>query len=60
MIKFEAVYPTPFWRAAGLNGYSNSDRPPVGFTYRQLTAQRQARACCSGSWPARTPAGWVG
>ena len=33
VIKFEAVYPTPFWRAAGLNGYSNSDRPPVRFTY---------------------------
>jgi monoamine oxidase len=33
VIKFEAVYPTPFWRTAGLSGYSNSDRPPVGFTY---------------------------
>jgi monoamine oxidase len=33
VIKFEAVYPKPFWRAAGLNGYSNSDRSPVGFTY---------------------------
>jgi monoamine oxidase len=33
VIKFEAVYPTPFWRTAGLNGYSNSDRSPVGFTY---------------------------
>jgi monoamine oxidase len=33
VIKFEAVYPKPFWRAAGLNGYSNSDRPPVGFTF---------------------------
>ena len=33
VIKFEAVYPTPFWRAAGLNGYTNSDRPPVRFTY---------------------------
>jgi monoamine oxidase len=33
VIKFEAVYPKPFWRAAGLNGYSNSDRPPVRFTY---------------------------
>jgi monoamine oxidase len=33
VLKFEAVYPTPFWRAAGLNGYSNSDRSPVGFTY---------------------------
>ena len=32
-IKFEAVYPTPFWRHAGLNGYSNSDRAPVRFTY---------------------------
>lgn len=33
VIKFEAVYPRPFWRDAGLNGYSNSDRSPVGFTY---------------------------
>jgi monoamine oxidase len=33
VIKFEAVYPRPFWRVAGLNGYSNSDRPPVRFTY---------------------------
>ena len=33
VIKFEAVYPTPFWRAAGLNGYSNSDQGPVRFTY---------------------------
>jgi monoamine oxidase len=33
VIKFEAVYPKPFWRAAGLNGYSNSDRAPVRFTY---------------------------
>ncbi|MGI8507341.1 MAG: flavin monoamine oxidase family protein [Solirubrobacteraceae bacterium] len=33
VIKFEAVYPKPFWREAGLNGYSNSDRSPVHFTY---------------------------
>ena len=33
VIKYEAVYPKPFWRAAGLNGYSNSDRGPVRFTY---------------------------
>jgi monoamine oxidase len=32
-IKFEAVYPTPFWRHEGLSGYSNSDQPPVSFTY---------------------------
>jgi monoamine oxidase len=32
-IKFEAVFPTPFWRAAGLSGYSNSDRSPIRFTY---------------------------
>lgn len=32
-IKYEAVYATPFWRAAGLSGYSNSDRAPVRFTY---------------------------
>ncbi len=33
VIKFEAVYPIPFWRGDGLNGYSNSDRGPVRFTY---------------------------
>jgi monoamine oxidase len=33
VIKFEAVYPRPFWRDRGLNGYSNSDRAPVHFTY---------------------------
>jgi monoamine oxidase len=32
-IKYEAVYAKPFWRSAGLNGYTNSDRPPVRFTY---------------------------
>ena len=33
VIKFEAVYPTPFWRQDGLSGYSNSDQPPVQLTY---------------------------
>ncbi len=33
VIKYEAVYPTPFWRSAGLNGYTNTDRPPIHFTY---------------------------
>jgi monoamine oxidase len=32
-IKYEAVFPKPFWRSAGLSGYSNSDRPPIHFTY---------------------------
>jgi monoamine oxidase len=32
-IKYEAVFDTPFWRASGLSGYSNSDRAPVQFTY---------------------------
>jgi monoamine oxidase len=32
-IKYEAVYPRPFWREMGLSGYSNSDRPPIRFTY---------------------------
>ncbi len=32
-IKYEAVFSKPFWRSAGLNGYTNSDRPPVHFTY---------------------------
>src|SRR6201994_864410 len=33
VIKFEAVYPSPWWRRQGLNGYSNSDTGPIGFTY---------------------------
>jgi monoamine oxidase len=33
VIKYEAVYPTPFWRKSGLNGYANSDRSPVRLTY---------------------------
>ncbi len=32
-IKYEAVFPTPWWRAEGLNGYWNSDRPPIHFGY---------------------------
>jgi monoamine oxidase len=32
-IKFEAVYSAPWWRSEGLNGYTNSDRPPIHFTY---------------------------
>jgi len=32
-IKYEAVYPTPFWRKEGLSGYANSDRSPVRLTY---------------------------
>jgi monoamine oxidase len=33
VIKVEAVYPTPFWRAEGLSGYVNSDRPPIQVTW---------------------------
>jgi monoamine oxidase len=33
VIKYEAVYDTPFWRNRGLSGYINSDRPPVQLTY---------------------------
>ncbi len=33
VIKFEAVYPTPFWRRDGLSGYANTDRPPIQLTY---------------------------
>jgi monoamine oxidase len=32
-IKCEAVYPTPFWRADGLAGYTNADTSPVRLTY---------------------------
>ena len=33
VIKYEAVYPSPFWRDRGLSGYANSDRPPIRLTY---------------------------
>jgi monoamine oxidase len=33
VIKFEAVYPKPFWRAEGLNGSSYCEAPPVHFTF---------------------------
>lgn len=33
VIKYEAVYPTPFWREAGLSGYANSDQHPIVLTY---------------------------
>lgn len=33
VIKVYAVYPTPFWRAAGLNGQAGSDRGPVKVTF---------------------------
>ncbi len=33
VIKYEAVYPKPFWRNRGLNGYANSDHAPVCLTY---------------------------
>ncbi len=33
VIKVQAVYPTPFWREAGLNGLSLSDRGPVVGTF---------------------------
>ena len=46
-IKFEAVYAKPFWRDAGLSGFTNSDRPPIQFTYDN-SPRRAARARC---WP---------
>jgi monoamine oxidase len=33
LMKFEAVYPTPFWRAKGLNGQAVSENGPVKITY---------------------------
>ncbi|MDQ6820150.1 MAG: flavin monoamine oxidase family protein [Actinomycetota bacterium] len=33
VIKVEAVYPEPFWRAQGLSGSAYSDRSPIQFTY---------------------------
>ena len=53
-IKYEAVYAKPFWRSAGLSGYTNSDRPPVRFAYDNRR-RAASPACCSGSWSAPTP-----
>lgn len=33
VLKFNAVYDEPFWRARGLNGQVVSDSPPVSLTY---------------------------
>jgi monoamine oxidase len=33
LIKVQAIYREPFWRAEGLSGISFSDRPPVGITF---------------------------
>lgn len=33
VVKVYAVYPTPFWRDAGLNGQAGSDRGPVKVTF---------------------------
>ncbi len=33
VIKLQAVYDEPFWRADGLAGYTNADTPPVELTY---------------------------
>ena len=41
VIKYQAVYPTPFWRAQGLNGYANSDRPPVSVTFDNSPPDRK-------------------
>jgi len=33
VIKVQCVYPTPFWREAGLNGQATSDTGPVKITF---------------------------
>ena len=33
VLKVNAIYPTPFWRAAGLNGQAISDTGPIRITY---------------------------
>src|SRR6185369_18076595 len=33
LMKFEAVYPTPFWRAAGLTGQVVSENGPIKVTF---------------------------
>ena len=54
VIKFEAVYPTPFWRAAGLSGYTNSDRAPVRFTYDNLRRRNAGGAARIRLWRGRS------
>jgi monoamine oxidase len=33
VVKVNAIYPTPFWRAQGLNGAATSDTGPIRITY---------------------------
>jgi monoamine oxidase len=33
LMKFEAIYPTPFWRTAGLNGQAVSENGPIKVTF---------------------------
>jgi monoamine oxidase len=33
LVKFEAVYPTPFWRAQGLSGQAVSESGPIKVTF---------------------------
>lgn len=33
VVKVNAIYPTPFWRAQGLNGAATSDTGPIRLTY---------------------------
>ena len=53
VIKFEAVYPTPFWRRDGLSGYANSDRPRSSSP--TTTPHPGARRACSSVLSSATP-----
>ena len=57
VIKYEAVYPKPFWRADGAQRL-RQQRPLAGPPHlRQLPAQRYARRAAGVRRPDRTPAG---
>ncbi len=56
VVKVNAVYDEPFWRADGLNGYTVSDTGPIKITYGATRRRRGAPACWWGSWRETTAA----
>ena len=54
VIKCQAVYDEPFWRADGLAGYGNADTEPVELTFDNSPPDGSP-GCCSASSRARRP-----
>ena len=52
LMKVEAVYPTPFWRAAGLTGQFLTVGGPVGYAFDNSPPDGSP-ACWPGSSAAR-------